>query len=539
MLPVGLDLLRLQAQATDHQRGQPLQQLEISVGDSSAFSNRPRSRGSILFRRTTMRRLLCSLFLSLLGVIAAAQTAVVTRNVNLGPDASTDNDPIETLKPGVQLTLLAPLATAGYYHVKVPDGQAGFVWGRNVKIHADASTLVPTSGGAGESLRPLIAKGHPVDWWFAFKFNSASFPECSAGTTRACLFGGQVQSSWTSFSRQFVVASSDSKSLQPGTGCAGDTTDDPLGATFDEIYSGSLNYVVWNDQFYQDPKVAACGNNNSCSAPWGHSKGMIAWNDSGDGIVMQVTTPDWPGAGSMRHPRQQEGNTLGCTARDNDVLVSQHFFALKLTKDDVVKVLTALQNASVVTDTDNVQIVQDGGPADINALVAKLGVKSTSTTFTHDTLSTGVQLISKPSALHVPPWQMVSSVLGGVSLRAATWWASPQIPSTTSSTTIDCWDSSLSTPGAVEIATSGHFAGKTFGLKGIAAPDGNHAKIGVSTSGTHHYTIFGDMNQQGAISGTCKSSQNGRGGLFFVIDDADLSNSVKDLISGDSAPTGP
>jgi hypothetical protein len=135
---------------------------------------------------------------------------------------------------------------------------------------------------------------------------------------------------------------------------------------------------------------------------------------------------------------------------------------------------------------------------------------------------------------------MVSSVLDGVSLRAATWWANPgAIPSTTSSTTIDCWDSSLSAPGAVEIATSGQFGGKTFGLKGIATTDGNHAKIGVSTSGTHHYAIFGDMNQQGALSGTCKSSQNGRGGLFFVIDDADLSRSVKDLIAGDSAPTAP
>ena len=486
-----------------------------------------------------MKRLLYSLVLSLLCVIATAQTAVVARNVNLRPDASTDNDPIETLKPGAQLTLLDSAPTGGYYHVKAPDGQFGFVWGRNVKIQADAPTPSATSGAAGESPSPLIAKGHPVDWWFAFKFNSASFPKCAAGATRTCLFGGQVQSSWTSFSQQFAVASSDSKSLQAGSGCAGDTTDDPVGATFDEIYSGSFNYVVWNDQFYQDPKLTACGNSNSCSAPWGHSKGMIAWNDAGDGIVMQVTTPDWPGAGSKQHPRSEEGNTLGCTARDNDVLVSQQFFALKLTKDDVVKVLTALQNASVVTDTGNVQIVKDGGPADISTLVAKLGVKSTSTTFTHDTLSTGVQLISKPSALHVPPWQMVSSVLDGVSLRAATWWANPQIPSTTSSTTIDCWDPSLSRPGAVEIATSGHFAGKTFGLKGIAGPDGNHAKIGVSTSGAHHYTIFGDMNQQGTISGTCKSSQNGRGGLFFVIDDAELSNSVKDLISGDSAPTGP
>jgi hypothetical protein len=275
-----------------------------------------------------MKKLLFCLILSLLCIIAAAQTAVVTRNVNLRPDASTNNDPIETLTRGATLMLLEPDQTGGYYHVKAPDGQRGFVWGRNVKIHADASTPTPTSGGAGESPSPLIAKGHPVDWWFAFKFNSASFPQCGAGAARTCLFGGQVQSSWTSFSQQYAVASSDSKTLHAGSGCAGDTTDDPLGATFDEIYSGSFNYVVWNDQFYQDPRLTACGANNSCSAPWGHSKGMIAWNGSGDGIVLQVTTPDWPGAGSKAHPRSEEGNTLGCTARDNDVLVSQHFFAL-------------------------------------------------------------------------------------------------------------------------------------------------------------------------------------------------------------------
>jgi hypothetical protein len=313
-----------------------------------------------------------------------------------------------------------------------------------------------------------------------------------------------------------------------------------VGATFGEIYDGSFNYVVWNDQFYQDPQLAACGSSNSCGAPWGHSKGMVAWDEKGDGIVMQVTTPDWPGAASKRHPRSEEGNTLGCTARDNDVLVSQHFFALKLTKDDVVKVLTALQNASVVTDPHNTQIVKNGGPADITGSVARLGVKSASTAVTHETLSTGVQLISKPSGLHVPPWQMVSSVLDGISLRAATWWANPgEIPSTTSATAINCWSTALGAPGGVEIAISGQFQGKTFGLKGLAEPDGNHAKIGVSTSGSHHYAIFGDMNQEGAIKGDCKSSQNGRGGLFFVIDDAELSNSMKDLITGDSAPVEP
>ena len=481
-----------------------------------------------------MRKLACFLLLTTVG-IAGAQTVVVSRNVNLRSDASTNNSPIELLKPPASLVLVEPDQNAGYYHVTTPDGKTGFVWAKNIKIQA--GTTQPGGGISSVSaLSPLTANGHPVDWWFAFKFNSGSFPGCAGTAKPVCLFGGQVQS-FSSSSQQYAFASSELKTLSAGDGCVGDTTADPVGATFNEIYNGSLNYVLWNDQFYQDPKI--CGNSNDCSAPWGHSKGVIAWNNSGDGLVMQVTTPDWPGSGSKMSPRKSEGNSLGCTQSDNDILVSQHFFALKLTKDDVVKVLSALQNASVVTDVHNAQIVKTGGPSDIAALVGNLGVRSASTTFTHETLSTGIQLISKPSALHVPPWQMVSAVLDGVSLRTATWWANPEIPSTTSSTTIDCWDSSLSTPGAVEIATSGIFGGKTLGFKGVATSNGNHAKIGVSTSGAHHYAIFGDMNQQGAISGNCKSSQNGRGGLFFVIDDADLADSVTNLIAGDSAPTAP
>ena len=47
------------------------------------------------------------------------------------------------------------------------------------------------------------------------------------------------------------------------------------------------------------------------------------------------------------------------------------------------------------------------------------------------------------------------------------------------------------------------------------------------------------MNQQGdaLVAGDCDSSQNGRGGLFYVVDDAGLFNSVKDLITGSTAPT--
>lgn len=389
---------------------------------------------------------------------------------------------------------------------------------------------------AGESVpAPLLKEGRPVDWWFAFKFNSKSFPGCGGGNgeNRACPFGGDVQN--YTFGQQFVFASSDSQTLQKGGGCVGETLTDPLGATFDQVYNGAFYYVIWNDQFYDDPSIAGCS--TSCGSPWGHSKGMLAWNEAGAGFVLQVTTPSWPAAGSKLFPRKTDGNTLGCV-KDDDVKVSQHFFSLKLTKSDLINVLNALKNASVVTDPSNRQVVNNGGPKDVQALVSSLGTKSKSKSITKVQLSSGVGLISKPSALHVPPWQMVSAELGGVPLRTATWWANPQIYSTTASTTIACWDDSLEPPGPVAIAISGEWDGTTFGLKGGPGPDFNHAKIGVSTSGENSFAIFGDMNQQGTLSGVnCGSSQNGRGGLFYVIENKVLSDEIANLIKGGTAPT--
>lgn len=383
---------------------------------------------------------------------------------------------------------------------------------------------------------PLLKADQPVHWWFVFKLN-ATFPGCGGSESRICLFGGSAQP-YPKWGQQFVYASSANHSLQKGSGCAGDSVSDPVGATFNEIYNGSLNYVVWNDQFYDDPKIAGC--TKSCSAPWGHSKGVLAWDESGKGLVMQVTTPSWPAAGNGSYPRKSDGNSLGCVT-DNDVLVSQHFFALQLDKEDVKKVLRAMATASVVTDTSNKQIVRNGGPADIRPLVDALGVKSQSTTYTKVSLSSGVTLISKPSRLHVPPWQFVSSLLGGVPLRSATWWANPKISSTSSATKLVCWDDSLTTPpGAVAIATTGQWNGTTFGLTGGSGANFNHAKIGVSTAPGSHYVIFGDMNQQGNAddtSRTCSSSQNGRGGLFYVVEDDALAQSVAKLIDGQTAPT--
>ncbi|MDE0852995.1 MAG: hypothetical protein OSA97_01050 [Nevskia sp.] len=377
---------------------------------------------------------------------------------------------------------------------------------------------------------PLLAQGHPVSWWFAFKFNTATFPGCNGDDQKVCLFGGEVQQ--YPHGQQFVYASSDNPNLQKGSGCVGATVTDPLGATFDEVYNNRFHYVVWNDQFYDDPKIKGC--TTSCGSPWGHSKGMLAWNDAGEGMVLQVTTPSWPAAGESDQPRKTDGNTLGCVD-DNNVKVSQHFFAMQLTESDVVKVLKGLQNASVVTDTANPQIVNNGGPDEVQTLVQNLGVKSSGDTALALTLSNGIELISKPSALHVPPWQMVSSLLGGISLRTATWWATPNIPSAPAERP-GCWSDDLANPGAVEIATSGQWDGTVFGLKGGPGPNFNHAKIGVSTAPGSDYVIFGDMNQQGSLSGpNCGSSQNGRGGLFYVLSNEELAGSVRDLLKGDSA----
>jgi hypothetical protein len=381
---------------------------------------------------------------------------------------------------------------------------------------------------------PLLSRDEPVDWWFAFKFNADTFPQCG-GPRPTCIFDREadpVEGKPTG--QQFVFASHSNASLAKGAGCIGDTISDPVGATFNQVYAGSHNYIVWNDQFYDDPKTPMC---SSCKGT-AHSKGMLVWNDDGQGLVLQVSTPSWPGAASKQHPRQDSSNTLGCILKPNNIMVSQHFFALKLTKDDLLKVINAMRNASVVTDPEDPQLARKGGPRDVQRAIATLGRPSGSTTFTKDVLSSGVTIISKPGDLHVPPWQMVSAALDGIPLRVASWWNNKKIFTTSNSSKITCWDHSLPEPGPVEIALTGRWQGTAFELKGGGSPKFNHAKIGISLSPDHAYAIFGDMNQEGSSSKAngCDTAQNGRGGLFYVVEDDTLHDSVSDLIKGDTAP---
>jgi hypothetical protein len=408
------------------------------------------------------------------------------------------------------------------------------------------SALTPVV--AAEAPVPMLSKGEKVDWWFVYKFNSNKagrerpFVGCGpASEERSCLFDPKTRTRSVrplpggNFSQQYVVASSRDGELKKGEQCLGMTLQDPVGATFDQIYHGRLFFVIWNDQFYGEPKIKGCSSGH-CGGSWGHSKGVLAWNEGGEGLVMQVTTPSWPGSGSERNPRKM-GNTLGCVKKPNNLNNAQHFFSVKLDKDGVMAVLKALGNASVVTDISNPQVARLGGPADIEAAAEKLGSRSDSETILVTKLTNRVTVISKPSKLHVPPWQMVSALLDGVSERTATWWASPRIYSTSRTTAVRCWSGELKVRnlrrGAVAIAKTGTWDGKTIGLIGGQ----NHAKIGVVTTGDKPLAIFGDLNQQGTLNPPkCQRSQNGRGGLFFVVENRDLFDAMTDLLDGDSEP---
>lgn len=398
---------------------------------------------------------------------------------------------------------------------------------------------------------PLWQADQPVDWWFAFKFNAETFPR-PLSSMPSCMFGGTPGGvrKYTKIGQSYVAASSTSAVLANGTGFLGDSTGDPLGATFDEVYNGNLSYVVWNDQFYRDPVLSCEGSKAAaCGAKWGHSKGLLAWDADGNGLILQVTTPSWPGAGNKANPRKRDGNSLGCV-NDDDVDLSQSFFSLKLTRDDLLKVLAALQTEGAVTDPKNLQIKRTGGPQEVQDAVARLGSPNAKAAFAVETLTSGVKVIAKSGGLAAPPWQFASAVLGRVPLRVATFWAGDLIYSTPGLTQPDCWPAILKpvSPGAIQIALTGGWNGMAIGLTGSPQTSAsgstlgaNHAKVAVSTGAGSTLTIFADMNQDGAISPrgklTCASSQNSRGGMFFVVDNAELHDSVAQLLTGASAPS--
>ena len=204
------------------------------------------------------------------------------------------------------------------------------------------------------------------------------YPKVIIKDNRKCPFDSDKNPSTEGFwqygwNLDYYLATSQNPSLQIQKGCLG-SSNGPLEKLFYKIYNGNNYYVIWNDQFKGDPDTSpldtqanrrytngktACPNGGDCDSPWGHSKGVISWDENGNGVMLQVTTPTWPRSGSKNHPSTQ-ANSLGCDLHNN-VTASQHFFAFKINKDDLIKILQCMINSCVVTLPNNKQVVNNGG----------------------------------------------------------------------------------------------------------------------------------------------------------------------------------
>jgi uncharacterized protein YgiM (DUF1202 family) len=106
---------------------------------------------------------LAALTVSLLGLTAPpapAQTAVVTRNVNLRTGPSGTSAVIRLLEPPDELTILDPEKVNGYYEVRVAGGERGWVWARNVRATNGATATASPPARSGP---PEIYRGCPLE----------------------------------------------------------------------------------------------------------------------------------------------------------------------------------------------------------------------------------------------------------------------------------------------------------------------------------------------------------------------------------------
>ena len=471
--------------------------------------------------------------------------------------------------------------------------------------------------------RPFIGSKDSVNWWFCFKFpfipDKNNYNFCDKKLPQSCLTGSfhgpdnlpqvfikeNFQCKWdinpyessyspnslikekvnflkknntyykNQWSLQYLIATDKEPKLKKGVGCLGMTNEDPLGSTFNQIYNNNCNYLIYNDQFYSDPisgpDIVAFGTG------YAHAKGMLAWDNNGDGIWLQVTTPNWPKCGSKKFATSWDGNTLGC-GLDNNIEASQHFFCICINKIDVINILNGYIQTFIITDNSKPQLVYllKNCPREIKKLVDQLQIPEFIKTWDSScpknypkgsrkppqinkkylnmnlqgvgNIFKDIKVVFKPSKLRVPPWQYMSTMLNSVDIYSATWWQPPAIPSTPRNIKPDCpdWQSFFGDklPGEVSIVKTGKWENIKFSLTASEISNKNHAKFGVGK--IDDICIFSDINQQGAVrcgSGiyTCKNTappesptccatgQNYRGGAWIILPNKILANSLREL----------
>ena len=203
------------------------------------------------------------------------------------------------------------------------------------------------------------------------------------------------------------------------------------------------------------------------------------------------------------------------SARTTIVAFSQHFFALKLNKADVVTVLAGAAERERRHRSGKPQIVQrrPGGRSQWSR--SRRAISKERRRSHQERASRGRDPdleavrpgMSRPGRWFRRCWAMPGE-------RSATWWMKPWIYHQMARRGSMLGRATLGPkPGPVAIAGTGAGMSRDQPHRPL-----NHAKFGTTTSADKRFSILGDLNQQGAIAPPgCDKSQNGRGGLFFVV----------------------
>ena len=297
----------------------------------------------------------------------------------------------------------------------------------------------------------------------SFKFNSSkSFAGCEPASknpgqknptmtaTGNASFGGVVQTK-PAFGQQFAFASSEDGALRQGSGCAGATLTDPIGATFDQVYNGSFHYLIWNDQFYHDP-VGLGLQGRQLRRALGPLEGTARLERCGRRLRHAGLDAGVAALGQqpVRHAQGEQGQYARLQQLEQQ---SARQPALLCAQADQQRCLVEVLDGAEECERGDrsrpsLQIVQNGGPPDVRKLVddSENGRTQGRASIIKTELSSGVIMISKPSGL------ACAALADGFVIadseptpaehaqRTATWWTKPWIPTTTNSTAIRCWD---------------------------------------------------------------------------------------------------
>jgi len=302
--------------------------------------------------------------------------------------------------------------------------------------------------------------------------------------------------------------------------------------------------------------------NNICSSPYGHSKGALAYEESGTGFFLQGTTPNWP------DPSQKSTYTpLGCQL-DSNTDLSQSFLGLTLDADTFSEMAPYIEAARLCsTGTTSCRNGSAGHMIDFNCTseqtraedwsILDTAFSGTSTSDMHSstysgTTSGGVdfKLIAKAEADAIPPWLLVASELG-VDLGVSSWLdfnygfaslcSGDDYSSATNQMCLVSDDLGISlneNGGAVQsvenaLAASFEINGVdlAWALWGEFTSIASHAKFAIASEFDNPWFVSGDENNQGwSCSTSCSGSQSGRGGLFFALNNSEVHASIYDML---------